>query len=131
MARLRPRVRRPDVDEAIDVLRRLQTEMEQRYELLLDQRRRKVEQGDGLKLHLAGCDELASCTSGGERKAREELNTLCADLIRRGRAAGVVWIGAAQKPSADVVPPRCATLWAIGGLCAAPPVERRTRSSAR
>ncbi|MGH8887767.1 MAG: FtsK/SpoIIIE domain-containing protein [Egibacteraceae bacterium] len=94
----------PNTDEAIDVLRRLQTEMEQRYELLLDQRSRKVEQGDGLKLHVVGCDELAFYTSGGERKAREELNTLSADLIRRGRAAGIVWIGATQKPSADVVP---------------------------
>ncbi|MGH8901395.1 MAG: FtsK/SpoIIIE domain-containing protein [Egibacteraceae bacterium] len=94
----------PSVDEAIDVLRQLQTEMEQRYELLLEQRRRKAEQGDGLRLHLVGCDELAFYTSGGERKAREEFNALCTDLIRRGRAAGIIWIGATQKPSADVVP---------------------------
>jgi DNA segregation ATPase FtsK/SpoIIIE-like protein len=94
----------PKVDDAIDVLRQLQQEMEARYELLLEQRRRKVEQGDGLRLHLVGCDELAFYTSGGERKAREEFNTLCTDLIRRGRAAGIIWIGATQKPSADVVP---------------------------
>jgi hypothetical protein len=53
----------PDINDAIDVLRRLQTEMDQRYELLLDQRRRKVEQGDGLRLHLVGCDELAFYTT--------------------------------------------------------------------
>ncbi|MGH8930058.1 MAG: FtsK/SpoIIIE domain-containing protein [Egibacteraceae bacterium] len=94
----------PKVGEAIDVLRQLQTEMEQRYEQLLDQRRRKVERGDGLRLHLVGCDELAFYTSGGERKAREEFNSLSTDLIRRGRAAGIIWIGATQKPSSDVVP---------------------------
>ncbi|MGH8908113.1 MAG: FtsK/SpoIIIE domain-containing protein [Egibacteraceae bacterium] len=94
----------PSIDEAIDVLRQLQQEMEQRYELLLDQRRRKVEQGDGLRLHVVGCDELAFYTAGGERKAREAFNSLSTDLIRRGRAAGIIWIGATQKPSADVVP---------------------------
>ena len=94
----------PDVDEAIDVLRRLQAEMEQRYELLLDQRRRKVEQGDGLRLQVVGCDELAFYTAGGERKAREEFNRLSTDVIRRGRAAGIIWIAATQKPAAHVVP---------------------------
>ncbi|MGH8900056.1 MAG: FtsK/SpoIIIE domain-containing protein [Egibacteraceae bacterium] len=94
----------PDIGEAIDVLRQLQQEMEQRYELLLDQRRRKVEQGDSLRLHVVGCDELAFYISGGDRKTREAFNALCTDLIRRGRAAGVIWIGATQKPSADVVP---------------------------
>jgi hypothetical protein len=94
----------PDVDEAIDVLRQLQTEMETRYELLLEQRRRKIEHGDNHKLHVVGCDELAFYTSGGQRKSREEFNELCTDLIRRGRAAGIIWIGATQKPSADVVP---------------------------
>jgi DNA segregation ATPase FtsK/SpoIIIE-like protein len=47
---------------------------------------------------------LAFYTSGGQRKSREEFNELCTDLIRRGRAAGIIWIGATQKPSADVVP---------------------------
>jgi FtsK/SpoIIIE family len=94
----------PNTDDAIDVLRQLQTEMEARYELLLEQRRRKIEPDDGHRLHLVGCDELAFYTSGGQRKAREEFNELCTDLIRRGRAAGIIWIGATQKPSADVVP---------------------------
>jgi hypothetical protein len=94
----------PTIDDAIDVLHRLQVEMEQRYELLLEQRRRKVEHGDGLKLQVVGCDELAFYTCGGERKAREEFNHCSTDLIRRGRAAGIIWIGATQKPSSDVVP---------------------------
>jgi hypothetical protein len=94
----------PTIDDAIDILHQLQTEMEQRYELLLEQRRRKVEHGDGLRLQVVGCDELAFYTCGGERKAREEFNHCSTDLIRRGRAAGIIWIGATQKPSADVVP---------------------------
>jgi hypothetical protein len=94
----------PNTDDAIDVLRQLQAEMEQRYELLLEQRRRKIEPGDSHRLHVIGCDELAFYTSGGQRKSREEFNELCTDLIRRGRAAGIIWIGATQKPSADVVP---------------------------
>jgi DNA segregation ATPase FtsK/SpoIIIE-like protein len=92
------------VDEAIDVLHQLQTEMETRYEQLLDQRRRKVERGDGLRLQVVGCDELAFYTAGGDRKARDTFNSLSTDLIRRGRAAGIIWIAATQKPSADVVP---------------------------
>jgi hypothetical protein len=94
----------PNVDEAIDVLHQLQTEMETRYEQLLDQRRRKVERGDGLRLQVVGCDELAFYTAGGDRKARDTFNSLSTDLIRRGRAAGIIWIAATQKPSADVVP---------------------------
>jgi DNA segregation ATPase FtsK/SpoIIIE-like protein len=94
----------PSIDDAIDILHQLQHDMEQRYELLLDQRRRKVEHGDGLRLQVVGCDELAFYTCGGERKAREEFNYCSTDLIRRGRAAGIIWIGATQKPSADVVP---------------------------
>jgi hypothetical protein len=49
----------PDVDEAIELLRTLRAEMDERYRVLLDAGRRKVAVEDGLPLHLVACDELA------------------------------------------------------------------------
>ncbi len=93
-----------DVGEAIDVLRGLQAEMEHRYARLLADGRRKVGPGDGLALHVVVCDELAHYLTASDRKQRIEFADLMRDLVSRGRAAGVVVLGATQKPSADVVP---------------------------
>jgi hypothetical protein len=67
----------PDVDEAIDVLRQLQTEMEARYELLLEQRRRKIDHGDGHKLHVVGCDSWRFTPLVGSARAGRS-STSCA-----------------------------------------------------
>jgi hypothetical protein len=94
----------PDVSEANDVLRELRDEMDQRYELLLASRRRKVVQGDGLPLEIVVCDELAMYLSVGDRKLRTEFTELMRDLVARGRAAGVIVLAVTQKPSHDVIP---------------------------
>lgn len=93
-----------EVGEAIEVLRRLQAEMEDRYPALLASRRRKVAPGDGLALHVVVVDELAHYLSASDRKQRVEFAEVLRDLVSRGRAAGLIVVGATQKPSADVIP---------------------------
>ncbi len=92
------------VEEANDVLRELQAEMNVRYEQLLASRRRKVEQGDPWPLEVVVCDELAHYLSCPDRRLRAEFSELMRDLVARGRAAGVIVLAATQKPSHDVIP---------------------------
>jgi DNA segregation ATPase FtsK/SpoIIIE-like protein len=98
----------PDVEVANDVLDRLVEEMDRRYERLLDQRRRKIERGDGLRLIVVVVDELAFYTTGGNDRAGKALRAGFADrlhaLIARGRAAGIIVLAATQKPAHDIVP---------------------------
>jgi FtsK/SpoIIIE family len=94
----------PDVEEAIELLRAVRAEMEERYRVLLAAGRRKIEPGDGLELHLVACDELAFYLSGEDRKKQREFSELLRDLVARGRAAGVIVCAATQKPASDVVP---------------------------
>jgi hypothetical protein len=116
----------PNVDEAIDVMKAVGAEMDRRYELLLDQRRRKIVAGDGLPLYFVFVDELAVFTDSGEsreaKNASKEFNNRTMDLARRGRAAGVVLVAATQRPSADIVPSSLRSLvplrWAL--RCGAP-----------
>jgi hypothetical protein len=94
----------PNVDEAIDVLKQLIAELDDRYLTLLANRARKVGEGDGPALHLMGIEELAYFTNGPDRKAAQAFSTLLRDFVARGRAAGMVTVATTQKPSADVVP---------------------------
>ncbi|HEV8650702.1 MAG TPA: FtsK/SpoIIIE domain-containing protein [Actinomycetes bacterium] len=94
----------PNVDEAIDVLRALLAELDDRYLTLLANQARKVTEGDGLALHLVGVEELAFYTNGPNRKANAEFSVLLRDFVARGRAGGMVAVATTQKPSADVVP---------------------------
>jgi hypothetical protein len=94
----------PNVDDAIDVLKALLAELDDRYLTLLANRARKVTPDDGLPLHLLGIEELAFYTNGPNRKASTEFATLLRDYVARGRAAGMPTIATTQKPSADVVP---------------------------
>jgi FtsK/SpoIIIE family len=94
----------PNVDEAIEVLRGLLVELDDRYLSLLANRARKVTADDGLPLHLLGVEELALYTNGPNRKASTEFATLLRDYVARGRAAGMPTVATTQKPSADVVP---------------------------
>ena len=94
----------PNVEEAIDVLKVLIGELDDRYLTLLANRARKVEHGDGLPLHLVVVEELAFYTNGPDRKAASAFSVLLRDFVARGRAAGMVTVATTQKPSADVVP---------------------------
>jgi DNA segregation ATPase FtsK/SpoIIIE-like protein len=94
----------PNVEEAIDVLKGLISELDDRYLTLLANRARKVAPGDGLPLHLVVVEELAFYTNGPDRKASAAFSVLLRDFVARGRAAGMVTVATTQKPSADVVP---------------------------
>jgi hypothetical protein len=94
----------PNVDEAIEVLKQLIAELDDRYLTLLANRARKVTEGDGLPLYLIVVEELAYFTNGPDRKAAQAFSTLLRDFVARGRAAGMVTVATTQKPSADVVP---------------------------
>jgi hypothetical protein len=94
----------PDVEEAIEVLKGLIGELDDRYLTLLANRARKVAPGDGLPLHLVVVEELAFYTNGPDRKAASAFSVLLRDFVARGRAAGMVTVATTQKPSADVVP---------------------------
>lgn len=91
-------------EEAIEVLRELQSEMEDRYTRLLAEGRRKVTRLDGLPLHVVVCDELAFYLTLSDRKQRTEFADVMRDLVSRGRAAGIIVIAATQKPSSDIIP---------------------------
>jgi DNA segregation ATPase FtsK/SpoIIIE-like protein len=94
----------PSVDQAIDVLKQLIAELDDRYLHLLANRARKVTEGDGLPLCLLVVEELAFYTNGPDRKAAQAFAVLLRDFVARGRAAGMVTVATTQKPSADVVP---------------------------
>jgi hypothetical protein len=98
----------PNVEQAIEVLKQLIAEVDDRYLTLLANRARKVTEGDGLPLHLVVVvvvvEELAFYTNGPDRKAAQAFSVLLRDFVARGRAAGIVTVATTQKPSADVVP---------------------------
>jgi hypothetical protein len=94
----------PNVQQAIEVLKALIGELDDRYLTLLANRARKVAPGDGLPLHLVVVEELAFYTNGPDRKAASAFAVLLRDFVARGRAAGMVTVATTQKPSADVVP---------------------------
>jgi hypothetical protein len=94
----------PNVEQAIEVLKALIGELDDRYLTLLANRARKVTPGDGLPLYLVVIEELAYFTNGPDRKASAAFSVLLRDFVARGRAAGMVTVATTQKPSADVVP---------------------------
>lgn len=94
----------PDLPAAVAALEALREEMDRRYALLLSTGRRKLDEADGLGLHVVAIDELAFFLRAGTRDQRIGFAEGLRDLVARGRAAGVVVLAATQKPSHDVVP---------------------------
>ncbi|WP_239376400.1 FtsK/SpoIIIE domain-containing protein [Frankia sp. Cj5] len=93
-----------NIGEAIDVLESLRAEMDRRYTRLLESGARKVTPDDGLPLHVVVIDELAYYLLGGTKNEQAAFAEAARDLVSRGRAAGIIVLGATQKPSGDVVP---------------------------
>lgn len=94
----------PDLEEAISALTHLQQLMDERYRVLLADRRRKIEPSGSFGLRLVVIDELAFYLRGGKKADRDAFAELLRDLISRGRAAGIIVVAATQKPSHEVVP---------------------------
>jgi DNA segregation ATPase FtsK/SpoIIIE-like protein len=72
----------PSVEEAIEVLKGLVAEVDDRYLTLLANRARKVTEGDGLALHLVAVEELAFYTKRAGPQGRRGV---------RGAAAPPGW----------------------------------------
>ena len=98
------RVAGPDGEQALELLRELRAEMDERYRELLARGLRKIRREDGLPLHLVVCDELAFYLTLPDKDQRKEFAELLRDLVARGRAAGVIVCAATQKPGTDTVP---------------------------
>ena len=95
----------PDIDYAINVLRRLLTVANNRYQWLLAQERRKVNRDDQLSVIVTIIDELAMfSTVLGAKAQQEEFSTLLRGLVSLGRACGMPVIAATQRPSWDIIP---------------------------
>ncbi|WP_276941566.1 MULTISPECIES: FtsK/SpoIIIE domain-containing protein [Ferrimicrobium] len=93
-----------DMDEAIRTLEQLQATMEYRYALLANLGARKFERHHGYGLVVVVVDELPFYVANSDARSAREFANRLRDLIARGRAAGIIVIVAAQKPSADTVP---------------------------
>jgi DNA segregation ATPase FtsK/SpoIIIE, S-DNA-T family len=95
----------PSITDAIDLLKRLQSTMDERYAELLSAGRRKITRRSGCPVVLVVFDELAYFSATiGESRQQKEFIALVRDLVARGRAAGIIVVAATQRPSADIVP---------------------------
>jgi DNA segregation ATPase FtsK/SpoIIIE, S-DNA-T family len=95
----------PSMDEAIDTLKWLQGQIDERTDWLLDHKKRKITPDMGYPVYLVIIDELAyfSATVGTPTQ-QKEFNALNRDIVARGRAPGIIPVEATQRPSADIVP---------------------------
>ena len=94
----------PDQNDALVALEAIREDMERRYELLREVKRRKVESDMNLGLHVVVVDELAFYLRGGKKEIRDQIAEVLRDLVSRGRAAGIIVIAATQKPGHEIVP---------------------------
>ncbi|MER7460936.1 FtsK/SpoIIIE domain-containing protein [Micromonospora sp. NPDC126480] len=95
----------PDIDQGIDVLRRLLVVATNRYTWLLANRRRKLAEGDGMSVIVTIIDELAMySTVLGTKAQQEEFSSLLRGLVSLGRACGMPVVAATQRPSWDIIP---------------------------
>ena len=125
----------PNIAQALLLLTKLQTMMDNRYAFLLDAERRKVVERiqtlspvtgevtwvpDAFLPYVVAIDEIAyySATTG-DKKQREEFAALLRDLVARGRAVGIIVIAATQRPSSDIIPTSLRDLfaWRFAGRC--------------
>lgn len=110
----------PDITQALSLLSRLQTMMDNRYAYLLGCERRKITPQDAFTPYVIAVDEIAyySATTGDKRQ-RDEFSALLRDLVARGRAVGIIVIAATQRPSSEIIPTSLRDLfaWRFAGRC--------------
>lgn len=96
------------VEEAIGLLKVLEAEMMDRYELMAQEARRqqtivrKVAREMALPLKVIIIDELAEFTM--QPKLGAEFSELCRSIVSLARATGFIFVGTTQKPSAKIIP---------------------------
>ena len=110
----------PDIEHAITTLRRLQTVMDNRYAYLMAQQRRKIERGDAMNAIVLVLDEIAFFSATvGDKTTRDLFSALLRDIVARGRAVGLIVVGATQRPTADIIPTSLRDIfsWRFAGRC--------------
>jgi DNA segregation ATPase FtsK/SpoIIIE, S-DNA-T family len=95
----------PSIDDAIDTMHWLQDQIDERTDLLLQMKKRKVTPNLGWSVYLVPIDEVAyfSATVGTPTQ-QKEFNAANRDVVARGRAPGIIGVEATQRPSADIIP---------------------------
>ncbi len=95
----------PSLDDAIEAMHWLQGKIDERTDLLLQMKKRKITPDLGWPYYLMPVDELAyySATVGTSAQ-QKEFNAANRDVVARGRAPGIIAVEATQRPSADIVP---------------------------
>jgi DNA segregation ATPase FtsK/SpoIIIE, S-DNA-T family len=115
----------PSPAQAMAVLTRLQTMMDNRYAYLLSHGKRKIERktkknGMAFGAYLVILDEIAYFSATvGKKTEREDFAVLLRDLVARGRAVGIIVVAATQRPSSDIIPTSLRDLfaWRFAGRC--------------
>lgn len=95
----------PSIDDAIEVMHGLQGLIDERTDVLLQMKKRKVTPDMGWPFYLVPIDEVAyfSATVGTPAQ-QKEFNATNRDVVARGRAPGIIPVEATQRPSADIIP---------------------------
>jgi len=95
----------PSIDDAIDTMHWLQGLIDERTDLLLQMKRRKVTPDLGWPVYLVPVDEVAYFSATvGTGPQQKEFNAANRDVVARGRAPGIIAVEATQRPSADIIP---------------------------
>jgi DNA segregation ATPase FtsK/SpoIIIE, S-DNA-T family len=95
----------PSIDDAIDAMHYLQDQIDERTDLLLQMKKRKVTPDLGWPVYLVPVDEVAYFSATvGTPVQQKEFNAANRDVVARGRAPGIIGIEATQRPSADIIP---------------------------
>jgi len=96
----------PSITDAIAAFERFQHIMNDRYQKLLADGRRKIARDSGEDIYLIPIDEYAYFSATvGTKQQRDSFAGLSRDLVARGRAAGVIVVLATQRPSHQVIDP--------------------------
>ena len=95
----------PSIDDAIDTLKWLQSQIDERTDWLLDRKKRKITPDMGFPVYLAAFDEVAYFSATvGTQPQQKEFSARNRDVVARGRAPGIIAVEATQRPSADIIP---------------------------
>ena len=95
----------PSIDDAIDTLKWLQSQIDGRTDWLLDRKKRKITPDMGFPVYLAAFDEVAYFSATvGTTVQQKEFSARNRDVVARGRAPGIIAVEATQRPSADIIP---------------------------
>ncbi|WP_304455999.1 FtsK/SpoIIIE domain-containing protein [Nocardiopsis sp. YSL2] len=110
-------VTEPGHTPMMDMLEIVRTEMSRRYALLRKIGTTKVTEAVAKKhdLHpiLLHIDEIQTWSASGEKSEEKEFIVAIADIVGRGRAAGIITGAVTQRPAAEVVPTRLRDILSI------------------